>query len=67
VDEGLCSVYGPLPRVDGGATGRMATLHVWMLSVHTEMTSLLVRMETGNVLMPIEHAWMTFVHGTILI
>jgi hypothetical protein len=34
-----------------------------MLSVHAEMTSLLVRMETGNVRMPIEHAWMTFVHG----
>jgi hypothetical protein len=73
VDEGLCRVYEPLPRVDGdcarvdeplprvdgGSTTRMATLHVWMLSVHAEMTSLLVRMETGNVRMPIEQAWMT--------
>jgi hypothetical protein len=33
----------------------MAISHVWMLSVHTEMTSLLVRMETGNVRMPVQN------------
>jgi hypothetical protein len=51
-------VYGLLHRVYGGSTTRMAILHVWMevvpvcmdlctvwmLSVHAEMLSLLVRM-----------------------